>query len=49
MAKKKVKAKRAGKAKAKKRAISKRELCKLCGCHSGKKWEECCGRCTIPC
>jgi len=22
---------------------------KLCGCGSGKKWEECCGRCVVPC
>lgn len=49
MAKKKVGAKRV-KAKTKKKAVSKKQICKLvCGCKSGKKWEECCGRCALPC
>jgi hypothetical protein len=26
-----------------------KKICEMCGCHSGKKWEECCGRCKIPC
>ncbi|MCU0642114.1 MAG: hypothetical protein MUF61_00855 [archaeon] len=47
--------KRAKKPKVKRHApkvkkMSKKEQCKLvCGCHSGRKWEECCGRCTLPC
>jgi hypothetical protein len=40
---------KAGKAKSSKRKASKRECKDFCGCNSEKKWEECCGRCTIPC